>query len=286
MRILNRHLLVALVVPTLAVGCGDSNPAAPAHDDDHDGALATTLTLALRTAVDAPAVIYDLQADWSDVSNPNGVWSLNGGNSNLVPVADLSTTGIDEWDIPQPGFTGQPIFGDITPVWFRSTIPLANGNPDFQPGDIVTHTSRPDVPNSNVTWTSDLDGLIDIVGSVWATRELGRSNDWFVYLNDQLLTSGTVSSGDPFDRANPFPLDAGSGGPGPLKNVPVTLDDVVKLEFQQLYGFGEDYVGVNLTITMASPTTKDDCKNGGWEQYGFRNQGQCVRFIETGKDSR
>ena len=34
------------------------------------------------------------------------------------------------------------------------------------------------------------------------------------------------------------------------------------------------------------PTTKDDCKGGGWEQYGFRNQGQCVRFIETGKDSR
>ena len=32
--------------------------------------------------------------------------------------------------------------------------------------------------------------------------------------------------------------------------------------------------------------SKDDCKNGGWEAFGFRNQGQCVRFIETGKDSR
>jgi len=34
------------------------------------------------------------------------------------------------------------------------------------------------------------------------------------------------------------------------------------------------------------PETKDDCKKGGWEDYGFRNQGQCVRYIETGKDSR
>lgn len=34
------------------------------------------------------------------------------------------------------------------------------------------------------------------------------------------------------------------------------------------------------------PQTKDDCQNGGWEAYGFRNQGQCVRLIETGKDSR
>ena len=36
----------------------------------------------------------------------------------------------------------------------------------------------------------------------------------------------------------------------------------------------------------ADPSTKDDCKNGGWEYYEFKNQGQCVRFIETGKDSR
>lgn len=34
------------------------------------------------------------------------------------------------------------------------------------------------------------------------------------------------------------------------------------------------------------PTTQDECKKGGWENYGFKNQGQCVRFIETGKDSR
>jgi hypothetical protein len=41
------------------------------------------------------------------------------------------------------------------------------------------------------------------------------------------------------------------------------------------------------TITFqANPLTKDDCKDAGWEIYGFRNQGQCVRFIETGEDSR
>jgi hypothetical protein len=32
--------------------------------------------------------------------------------------------------------------------------------------------------------------------------------------------------------------------------------------------------------------TKAECKKNGWQTYGFRNQGQCVRFIETGKDSR
>jgi len=34
------------------------------------------------------------------------------------------------------------------------------------------------------------------------------------------------------------------------------------------------------------PVTRDDCEKGGWQAFGFRNQGQCVRFVETGKDSR
>jgi hypothetical protein len=27
--------------------------------------------------------------------------------------------------------------------------------------------------------------------------------------------------------------------------------------------------------------SKDNCKNGGWADFGFRNQGQCVSFVET-----
>lgn len=34
------------------------------------------------------------------------------------------------------------------------------------------------------------------------------------------------------------------------------------------------------------PIDKDECKDGGWQDFGFRNQGQCVRFVNTGQDSR
>lgn len=37
---------------------------------------------------------------------------------------------------------------------------------------------------------------------------------------------------------------------------------------------------------IPNPETKNDCKKGGWMTYGFDNQGQCIRFINTGKDSR
>ena len=32
------------------------------------------------------------------------------------------------------------------------------------------------------------------------------------------------------------------------------------------------------------PTSKDQCKNGGWRSFGdaFKNQGQCVAFVERG----
>jgi hypothetical protein len=39
-------------------------------------------------------------------------------------------------------------------------------------------------------------------------------------------------------------------------------------------------------LAVNDPVTKDDCKKGGWKDFDFKNQGQCVRFVNTGKDSR
>jgi beta-propeller repeat-containing protein/thrombospondin type 3 repeat protein len=36
----------------------------------------------------------------------------------------------------------------------------------------------------------------------------------------------------------------------------------------------------------SNPTTKEQCDNGGWMAFGFKNEGQCVRFVKTGKDGR
>jgi len=37
---------------------------------------------------------------------------------------------------------------------------------------------------------------------------------------------------------------------------------------------------------VLTPLSRDDCRDGAWQELGFRNQGQCIRFVETGKDSR
>jgi len=39
-------------------------------------------------------------------------------------------------------------------------------------------------------------------------------------------------------------------------------------------------------VPACAPETKDECKNGGWADFGFKNQGQCIRFVNTDQDSR
>jgi hypothetical protein len=36
----------------------------------------------------------------------------------------------------------------------------------------------------------------------------------------------------------------------------------------------------------SAPTDKDQCKDGGWSQFGFKNQGECVSSVTSGKDRR
>jgi hypothetical protein len=37
------------------------------------------------------------------------------------------------------------------------------------------------------------------------------------------------------------------------------------------------------SFSPALPTSKDQCRNGGWRDYGiFKNQGDCVSFVATG----
>jgi hypothetical protein len=46
-------------------------------------------------------------------------------------------------------------------------------------------------------------------------------------------------------------------------------------------GFGSYDIYMS-TRTQILPTTKDDCKNDGWERFGvFKNQGDCVSYVAT-----
>ena len=44
-----------------------------------------------------------------------------------------------------------------------------------------------------------------------------------------------------------------------------------------------DGVVVNLSNGPAAPTNAEQCKNGGWQAGGFRNQGQCVSSFRSNR---
>ena len=52
--------------------------------------------------------------------------------------------------------------------------------------------------------------------------------------------------------------------------------------FDYLYGFSFGQGTQQLVVTCL-PTTQQECKNGGWRDFGvFKNQGDCVSFVTTG----
>jgi hypothetical protein len=61
----------------------------------------------------------------------------------------------------------------------------------------------------------------------------------------------------------------------------------VRLRFAEVdnqFYFAAAVDNVALTSTPAFPTTKQQCKKGGWKDFGllFKNQGDCVSFVATG----
>ena len=45
---------------------------------------------------------------------------------------------------------------------------------------------------------------------------------------------------------------------------------------------GDTPLGVAVSPLARVPTSKAQCKKGGWKQFGLKNQGQCIRFVKHG----
>lgn len=42
---------------------------------------------------------------------------------------------------------------------------------------------------------------------------------------------------------------------------------------------GFNPIDIAVTPAAGGPANKDQCKRGGWKQFGFKNQGQCIAFV-------
>jgi len=209
----------------------------------------------LAAAGSASAAVYDLKTDWSDAANANGVWTYREGNNALPHVASWQSS-LGGYTSPQPGWAASENGNPRIPFWHKS-IGAENFAHDYQAGDIVVHTqddsSGVGQGPANVLWTNPGGSPVALVsGAVWMGRDIGRSNHWALLKNSTVLSEGDIASGDPFSRAVPFNLAAGTGGPAALANIPVAPGDTLQLRLTQTGGPG-DFVGVNFTVTTGVP---------------------------------
>jgi hypothetical protein len=98
------------------------------------------------------------------------------------------------------------------------------------------------------------------------------------YQGTYIIFSVTVSSTDP----TVYEMVA-SAGEGPIQTilVDVATGDIITAEEP-----GPGPLPEPGPVVAADPASKDECKEGGWEGFSFRNQGQCIRFVNTGGDTR
>jgi hypothetical protein len=202
------------------------------------------------------AITYDLNADWSDSSNPNGVWSYNEGTNPLPHQADWDP---GDFTPAQPAWARSSSITDHTflPAWLRlSSAPTFAL--DLQIGDVALHTT--DVTNGvgsgpgNVTWTSPIAGTVDLSGSVWEARDIGRSNRWSIDINGIVVSQGDISATNS-SRSSPFDLASGTGGTAALNNISVSVGEVIKLQFDETSSdTGGDFVGVNFAVNVVTCT--------------------------------
>lgn len=69
-------------------------------------------------------------------------------------------------------------------------------------------------------------------------------------------------------------------------DVSKTFDATSTVDVRQAFGPEQDFMFDWTRFYVLSLENKDQCRSGDWEALGFKNQGQCVRYVETGKDSR
>jgi hypothetical protein len=131
--------------------------------------------------------------------------------------------------------------------------------------------------NGDVTCLS-VNGNIAVIGFSGAVS--GIVSYWVAGLIRVVDAGGPETGGDTFEwaelRGEPGPTPVGDPLPGP------TDCSAYPGPFPFLSGLVSVGTSGDIAVVDAPnlPTSKDQCKNGGWRNYGvFKNQGACVSFV-------
>jgi len=205
-------------------------------------AFASILAATIACAPAVHAATHNLTTDWSDAANPNGVWTyLRAGSAFAGQAANWSGFGPAWVDSGNPGFGFSPMLLQYDGVGSEGIDAVA--------GDVVGHTNSGDgnsgVGELSVRFTNPVTGTAQISGKVWdAHITADRDQDWQLFINDVLQTSGTVvgDGTEGRDLAETFLLAA----------IGLDIGDTVELRLSRATGQVGGMLGLDMTIDVTA----------------------------------
>jgi hypothetical protein len=250
-------------------------------------ATAATLTLALAGTASASHMVW--QQDFTDGTNDWSAAVTNDGDGTAT-AEDGAFSRFGEYRSVWPGDYFAEIDVYLDPAWvdgsgFDYTV-AANGSDNAHQRDFIFHAGVVAgellVTADNNSYGSDINSFILTTKSPIEITAAGL----YTLQHHFYDNAGTLA-------VDMNVLDSGGTvlGTWTLSNAADTMDQVggnryawfIFVDVQA--GLGIDNHELYLDAPH-NPVTKDDCKNGGHADFGFSNQGQCIKFLNTGQDSR
>lgn len=189
--------------------------------------------------------------------------------------------------------------------------PFANGSFEDGPNPGVFATKG--TGDETIDGWKVTDGSIDHIGSYWQHANGDRSVDLsgntagtieqtFVTMPGGKYTVNFMMSGNPDNGPGLKEMTASADGESqPFSYLVTAANSKVAMNWEaRSFDFTADDEEATLSfasntnsafgpaldavvVTQLLPETKDDCKKGGWEDFGvFKNQGDCVSYVATG----
>jgi hypothetical protein len=134
-----------------------------------------------------------------------------------------------------------------------------------QPGQYETYgeltLASPQGPVTAFDETFTIDGDTSIDGTTTLAETVAAS-----------CTPGSMENMDVEVRATYSTLDPFGSGPATVR---IAAADGWAIHYSADFG-------QQAPPPPAGPTSREDCVNGGWQDYGFKNQGQCIAYVVRG----
>ena len=240
--------------------------------------LAAVMLAACSSAPTAPSM-DDFEVFADVVVDPNDPDRLTYTFNELEGTCDLmvTTDGLYE-DLTFPssayfapcdapngtkGLRQSDLFGGTTEIrvqlpqaaWFVSVESYFD-TPGGATPSLVAYDANGGVVGTSTSGTTHAWVLLSVDGATTPIESIGlRADAWVNYFDNVTVAYGSAPAPEPEPEPEPDPEPEPLPGPYPIPDPT------------------QDY---------PDPDVKEDCHEDGWLDLGFRNQGLCVRFLETG----